>query len=106
MTFENNARVVAQVATDFIKAHDVTPITPNLFGYMQYLVETNQVVVTKIESEKNISDMLTKALPAYQHREFVCAVGMKRLQELSNWNVVTLILPTQDSSFMSYLKEF
>ena len=81
--FEDNAAAVAQVATGFIKADRVKHINPTLFGYMQDLVETNQVVVTKIETVKNISDILTKALPAYRHRELVRAAGMRTLQELS-----------------------
>ena len=36
----------------------------------------------KVESASNISDMLTKALPAYKHRELVQAAGMRSLQEL------------------------
>jgi hypothetical protein len=49
---------------------------------MQDLVETKQVAVVKIESSNNISDMLTKALPAHQHRKLIKAAGMRTLQEL------------------------
>ena len=80
--YEDNAAAVAQVATGFIKADRVKHISPTLFGFMQDLVETGQVTITKIESANNISDMLTKALPAYKHRELVRAAGMRTLQEL------------------------
>lgn len=80
--FEDNAAAVAQVAQGFIKADRVKHISPILFGFMQDLVETHQVTVTKIESANNISDMLTKALPAYKHRELVHKAGMKSLQDL------------------------
>ena len=80
--YEDNAAAVAQVATGFIKADRVKHISPTLFGYMQDLVESNQVVVTKVESAHNISDMLTKALPAHKLRQLVREAGMKTLQEL------------------------
>jgi hypothetical protein len=80
--YEDNAAAVAQVATGFIKADRVKHISPTLFGYMQDLVETKQVAVFKIESSNNISDMLTKALPAHQHRKLIKAAGMRTLQEL------------------------
>jgi hypothetical protein len=80
--YEDNAAAVAQVATGFIKADRVKHISPTLFGYMQDLVETKQVAVVKIESSNNISDMLTKALPAHQHRKLIKAAGMRTLQEL------------------------
>lgn len=78
---------MAQVATGFIKANQVKHISPTFFGYMQDLVETSEVKVTKIECAKNISDMLTKALPAYRHRELVHAAEMQTLQELSTWPI-------------------
>ena len=79
---EDNAAAVAQVATGFIKADRVKHISPTLFGFMQDLVESGQVTVTKIESAKNISDMLTKALPTHKHRVLMHAAGMRSLQEL------------------------
>ena len=77
-----SSAAVAQVATGFIKADRVKHISPTLFGFMQDLVETGQVTVTKIESANNIANMLTKALPTYKHRELVRAAGMHSLQEL------------------------
>ena len=80
--YEDNVAAVAQVATGFIKADRVKHISPTLFGFMQDLVETGQLTVTKIESARNISDMLTKALPSHKHRELTRAGGMRSLHEL------------------------
>jgi hypothetical protein len=80
---EDNAAAVAQVATGFIKADRVKHISPTLFGFMQDLVESEQVQVKKIDSAHNVADMLTKALPGHKHRELVRAAGMRTLQELS-----------------------
>lgn len=81
--FKNNAAAVAQVATGFIKADLEKLISPTLFGYMQGLVESNQVKVTKIESAKNIFDMLIKALPAYRHHKLVRVAKMRTLNKPS-----------------------
>jgi len=60
----------------------VKHISPTLFGFMQDLVETNQVEVKKIDSAHNIADMLTKALPPSKHRELVRAAGIRLLRDL------------------------
>lgn len=80
--FEDNAACVAQVTAGFIKADRVKHISPHIFGFTQDLVESGQISVSKIESARNISDMLTKALPAYKHRELTRAADMRTLQEL------------------------
>ena len=51
--------------------------------FSQDLVDTRQIEIRKIESENNVVDMLTKALPAYKHKKLVDAAGMKSLQELN-----------------------
>jgi hypothetical protein len=55
----------------FIKADRVKHISPHIFGFTQDLIESNQIEIRKIESENNIADMLTKALPAYKHKKLV-----------------------------------
>jgi len=62
--YEDNAACIEQVSTGFIKADRVKHISPQIFGYIQDLTETNQISVQKIPSTDNIADMLTKALPA------------------------------------------
>lgn len=57
---------------------------------MEDLVEASQVTIAKTEYTKNISDMLTKALPTYRHRELVRAVGVETLQRLRNLGIGTL----------------
>lgn len=69
--FEENAALMAQVAQGFIKVDRVKHISPTLFSFMQDLVETNQVIITMIESANNILDMLTNALRAKKHRKLV-----------------------------------
>ena len=39
--------------------------------------------MNKIDSAKNIADMLTKALPAYTHKALVHVVGMRSYSELN-----------------------
>ena len=82
--FEDNAACVAQMNTGFIKANRVKHISPHIFGFTQDLIETCQIEIRKIESENNIVDMLTKALPAYKHKKLVLEVGMKTLHELTS----------------------
>lgn len=57
--------------TGFIKADRVKHISPHIFGYTQDLIETGQIEIKKIESEHNIADMFTKALPTYKHKKLV-----------------------------------
>lgn len=80
--YEDNAACVEQVSSGFIKADRVKHISPHLFSYTQDLTETNQIEVRKIASVENIADLLTKALPAPQHRKLVAAAGMRTLAEL------------------------
>ena len=69
--FEDNIACVNQMNTGFIKADRVKHISPHIFGFAQDLIETSQIEIKNIESENNIADMLTKALPAYKHRKLV-----------------------------------
>ena len=80
--FEDNAACIEQVSSGFIKADRVKHISPHLFGYTQDLTETKQIEVKKIASADNIADVLTKALPAPQHRKLITAAGMRTLTEL------------------------
>jgi hypothetical protein len=80
--FEDNAACVNQMNMEYIKADRVKHISPHIFGFTQHLIESNQIEIRKIESENNIADMLTKALPAYKHKKLVEKVGMRSLQEL------------------------
>ena len=82
--FEDNAACVAQMNTGFIKADRVKHISPHIFGFAQDLIESGQIEIKKIESDNNIADMLTKALPAYKHKKLVLEAGMKTLHELSS----------------------
>jgi hypothetical protein len=80
--FEDNAACVNQMNMGFIKANRVKHISPHIFGFTQYLIESGQIDIRKIESENNITYMLTKALPAYKHKKLVEKAGMRSLQEL------------------------
>ena len=80
--FEDNAACIEQVSSGFIKADRVKHISPHLFSYTQDLIEAKQIQPRKIASAQNIADMLTKALPAHQHRKLIKAAGMRTLTEL------------------------
>jgi hypothetical protein len=45
-------------------------------------VETKQIEVKKIAFANNIADILTKALPAPQHRKLIIAADMRTITEL------------------------
>jgi hypothetical protein len=81
--FEDNVTCVNEINTGFIKADRVKHINPHIFGFTQDLIEFGQVVIRKIESENNLVDMLTKALPAYKHKKLVEEARMRTLQEFS-----------------------
>jgi hypothetical protein len=57
------------MSTGFIKADRTKHISPHIFGFTQDLIDQKQLSIVKIESENNIADMLTKALPAYKQRQ-------------------------------------
>lgn len=71
VVFEDNAACIRQMSLGFIKADRTKHISPHIFTYSQDLIENKQLEIRKIESEHNIADMLTKALPAYKHKRFV-----------------------------------
>ena len=71
-----------QVSSGFIKSDRVKHLSLYLFGYIQDLTETKQIEVKNIASAGNIAEILTKALPAPQHRELIIAAGIRTLTEL------------------------
>lgn len=81
--FEDNAACIEQVSSGFIKADRVKHISPYLFSYTQDLTDSNQIAIRKVASADNIADVLTKALPAPQHRKLIAAAGMRTLAELT-----------------------
>ena len=81
--YEDNASCVRQMQSGFIKADQTKHISPHIFTFSQNLVDTGQIEIKKIESENNIADMLTKALPTYKHMKLINAAGMKFLHELN-----------------------
>jgi hypothetical protein len=72
------------MSSGFIKADRTKHISPHIFTYSQDLIENRQLEIRKVESEHNITDMLTKALFAYKHKKLVEAAGMKTLQSLTS----------------------
>lgn len=80
--YEDNAACIAQVGGGFINSDRTKHIDPVIFNYTRDLIQAKRIEVEKIESAKNIADMLTKALPAYTHRAHVQAAGMRYLHEL------------------------
>ena len=71
--YEDNASCVRQMQSRFIKADRTKYISPHIFTFSQDLVDKGHIEIQKIESENNIADMLTKALPAYKHKKLVSA---------------------------------
>lgn len=72
------------MSTGYIKVYRVKHISPHIFGYIQDLMETEQIEIRKIELEHNIANMLTKALSAYRHKKIVENIGIKTLHELTS----------------------
>ena len=72
------------MSSGFIKADRTKHVSPHIFGFIQDLVDHKQLSIVKIESENNIADMLTKALPAYKHKKLFYAAGLRTLQELTS----------------------
>jgi hypothetical protein len=84
--YEDNAACIRQMSSGFIKADRTKHISPHIFSFTQDLIDKGQVDIQKVESENNVADMLTKALPAYKHKKLVYAAGMRSLQDLTNVN--------------------
>ena len=82
--FEDNAACIQQMSSGFIKADRTKHISPHIFTFSQDLIEKGQLEIRKVESELNLADMLTKALPAYKHKKFVAEAGMRTLHSLTS----------------------
>lgn len=63
------------MSSGFIKADRTKHISPHIFSFTQDLIEKGQIDIQKVEWEHNISDMLTKAFPAYKHKRLIHALG-------------------------------
>ena len=82
--YEDNYACVRQMSIGFIKVDWTKHVSPHIFGFSQDLIDHKQLSILKIESENNIADMLTKALPACKHKKLVYATGLRILQELTS----------------------
>lgn len=82
--FEDNAACVRQMSSEFIKADRTKYISPHIFSFTQDLIDKCQIDIQKAESENNVADMLTKALPTCKLRKLVYATGMRTLQEITS----------------------
>ena len=82
--FEDNAACIQQMSSGFIKADRTKHISPHIFSFSQDLISKGQLEIRKVESEHNVADMLTKALPAYKHKKLLHAAGMRSLQDLDS----------------------
>ena len=82
--YEDDSACVRQMSIGFIKADRTKHVSSHTFGFTQELIDQKQLNIVKIESENNIADMLTKALPAYKHRKLVHAAGLRAIQELTS----------------------
>ena len=74
------------MSSGFIKADRTKHISPHIFSFSQDLLDKGQLKVQKVESEYDIADMFTKALPAYKHKKLIYAAGMRSLQDLASPN--------------------
>ena len=74
---KDNSTCMNQVNVGFIKANQIKHVDLQIFNYTQDLIEDGQLTVKKIESAHNITDMFTKALPAYTHKILVHDVRMQ-----------------------------
>ena len=81
--FEDNAACIRQMSSGFIKADRTKHISPHIFSFSQDLIDKGQIEIQKVESEHNIADMLTKALPAHKHKKLIYAAEMRSLQDLN-----------------------
>ena len=86
IVFEDNAACIRQMSLGFIKANRTKHISTHIFSFIQDFIDKGQVDIQKVESEHNIADMLTKALPDYKHKKLIYAVGMRSLQDLTPSN--------------------
>jgi hypothetical protein len=87
--YEDNASCVRQMQSGFIKSDRTKHISPHIFTFSQDLVDKWQIEIRKIESEHNIADMLTKALPAYNHKKLVSAARNEIITRTQpNMNVI------------------
>ena len=104
--YEDNASCVRQMQSRFIKADWTKHISPHIFTFSQDLVDTGQIEIRKIESENNIADMLTKALPTYKHRKLVSAAGMRFLHEFNQMWVTLFSLSWFYPKWVLHVKVF
>ena len=81
--YESNSTCVRHMSSGFIKVDRTTHINPHIFGFKRDLIEHKQLVIQKMESENNIANVLTKALPAYKHKKLIYIARMRSLHELT-----------------------
>jgi len=67
-----------------MESERVKRFDPHIFNYTQELITSGQLQVQNVEFAHNIVDLLTKALPAYTHRQLVQKTRMRLLHEISS----------------------
>ncbi|GJY71436.1 hypothetical protein Tco_0475139 [Tanacetum coccineum] len=78
---EDNATCIAQPKDEYIKGDKTKHILPK-FLFTHDLQKSGDIIVQKVRSSDNQTDLFTKALPTTTSRKLVHGTGMRRLNEL------------------------
>jgi hypothetical protein len=78
---EDNACVIYQIKSGFIKGDKTKHIAPKFF----YTSELNgkEINVIKVDSSENVADILTKSLGSNKHWYLLPKLGMRSLKSLT-----------------------
>ncbi|GKD99214.1 hypothetical protein Tco_1387198 [Tanacetum coccineum] len=78
---EDNATCIAQLKDEYIKGDKTKHILPKFF-FTHDLQKSGDIIVQKVHSSDNQSDLFTKALPTTTFKKLVHDTGIRRLNEL------------------------
>ncbi|GKC38619.1 hypothetical protein Tco_1051003 [Tanacetum coccineum] len=78
---KDNAACIAQLKDEYIKGDKIKHILPKFF-FTHDLQKSGDIIVQKVRSSDNQSDLFTKALPTTTFKKLVHDTRMRRLNEL------------------------
>ncbi|GJT35340.1 hypothetical protein Tco_0925759 [Tanacetum coccineum] len=78
---EDNTARIAQLKDEYIKGERTKHILLKFF-FTHDLQKSGDIIVQKVRSSDNLSDLFTKALPTAAFKKLVHGIGMRRLNEL------------------------
>ena len=79
--YEDNVACVTQMSNEYVKGNLTKHIAPKFF-YPHELQKNGVIIIEKVRSRDNLTDLFTKSLPTSTFEKYIHGIGMCMLGRL------------------------